>query len=176
MDVRRHDVNQRVLDSTTFRQALSHYPTGVCAITALMPAGKPTGMVVGTFTAVSLDPFLVGFLPDRKSWTWSHIQVAGHFCVNVLASDQTDVCQQLAAKGEEKFAGIDYALSKHNLPIITNSLANIECELYSVCDAGDHAFVLGRVLDLEVTRDADPLLFLRGCYGGFAALQEADRP
>ena len=64
--------------------------------------------------------------------------------------------------------GVEYALSDHNLPIIANSIASIECELYSVTEAGDHWFVLGRVLRMETVREDDPMLFHLGRYGGFA--------
>jgi flavin reductase (DIM6/NTAB) family NADH-FMN oxidoreductase RutF len=56
-----------IIEAATFRQVLGNYPTGVAAITAMTADGVPVGMVVGTFTSVSLDPPLVGFLPDKKS-------------------------------------------------------------------------------------------------------------
>ena len=161
-------MSETTIDPATFRQVLGSYPTGVCAITALGTDGAPTGMVVGTFTSVSLDPPLVGFLPDKGSTTWPQIEAAGRFCVNVLASDQQQVCRQLAAKGAEKFAGVDYAVSQHDVPVLANAIARIECAIHSVTDAGDHWFVLGKVLELETTRDDDPMLFYRGRYGGFA--------
>lgn len=163
-------MTQTAIDPTTFRQVLGAYPTGVCAITALDPEGKPTGMVVGTFTSVSLDPPLVGFLPDKNSSTWPLIEAAGRFCVNVLGSDQQQVCRQIAAKGAEKFVNLEYAVSEHNLPVIANAIARIECTIHSVTEAGDHWFVLGNVLHLEHTREEDPMLFNRGRYGGFAEL------
>lgn len=158
------------IDPGEFRRVLGAYPTGVCAITAMTEDNVPTGMVVGTFTSVSLDPPLVGFLPDKNSSTWPVIEKAGHFCVNVLASDQQDVCRQVAAKGADKFSGLEFGMSLHNLPVIANTIAAIECSIHSVIDAGDHYFVLGKVLKLEVTRDEDPMLFHRGRYGGFAEL------
>ena len=161
-------MSQVSIDSAQFRQVLGAYPTGVSVITATGEDGTPIGMVVGTFTSVSLDPPLVGFLPDKKSTSWPQIEAAGHFCVNVLASDQQTVCRQVSAKGAEKFVGVDYALSQHNLPVIAGSIATIECSIHSVVEAGDHWIVLGRVLGMEVTRDEDPMLFHRGRYGGFA--------
>ena len=158
------------IDPAQFRQVLGSYPTGVCAITALTADGQPTGMVVGTFTSVSLDPPLVGFLPDKKSSTWPLIEAAGRFCVNVLGSDQQAVCRQIAGKGPDKFAEVDFAVSGHGLPVIAGSIAVIECTIHSVNDAGDHWFVLGNVLRLETTREDDPMLFYRGRYGGFAEL------
>ena len=157
-------MSETTIDPADFRKVLGSYPTGVCVITALNE-GKPAGMVVGTFTSVSLDPPLVGFFPDKSSSSWPLIEKAGHFCVNVMGSDQQDVCRSVSAKGEAKFVGVEYALSDHNLPIIANS---IECELYSVTEAGDHWFVLGRVLRMETVREDDPMLFHLGRYGGFA--------
>jgi len=163
-------VSEMEIEATTFRQVLGQYPTGVCVVTALSDQGQPCGMVVGSFTSVSLDPPLVGFLPDKRSSSWPAIEKAGHFCVNVLASDQTDLCRQLSKSGPEKFAGVDYTLSAHNLPILAGATVSIECRLHSVTEAGDHWMVLGRVLGLEARRDADPMLFFRGQYGGFATL------
>lgn len=163
-------MSENSIDPNTFRQVLGAYPTGVCVITALDEENNPAGMVVGSFTSVSLDPPLVGFLPDKKSSSWPLIEKHGHFCVNVLASDQQDVCQKVAAKGPEKFTGVEYSLTSNNLPVIANSLACIECRIYSVTDAGDHYFVLGEVVNLETTRDDDPMLFHRGRYGGFAEI------
>ena len=158
------------IDPATFREVLGSYPTGVCVITAMDAHGAPAGMVVGTFTSVSLDPPLVGFLPDKGSSSWPKIEAAGHFCVNVLGSDQQAVCRQVAGKGPDKFAGVDYTLSEHGLPILADAIACIECKLHSVTDAGDHWFVLGDVLRLECTRNDDPMLFHRGRYGGFAEI------
>ena len=161
-------MSETTIDPAMFRQVLGSYPTGVCAITAMGVEGTPVGMVIGSFTSVSLEPPLVGFLPDKGSSTWPMIESAGHFCVNVLASDQQQVCRQLASKGPDKFAGLDVALSEHGHPVIADSIARIDCDIHAVIDAGDHWFVLGKVLGLETTRDDDPMLFHRGRYGGFA--------
>lgn len=160
-------MSETTIDPAEFRKVLGSYPTGVCVITAL-DEGKPAGMVVGSFTSVSLDPPLVGFFPDKSSTSWPLIEKAGHFCVNVMAADQMDVCRSVVAKGEAKFVGVEYAVSDHDLPVIAGALATIECRLYSVTEAGDHWFVLGQVLRMENVREDDPMLFHRGRYGGFA--------
>ena len=161
-------MSEATIDPATFRQVLGSYPTGVCAITATGADGAAVGMVIGSFTSVSLDPPLVGFLPDKNSSTWPLIEAAGHFCVNVLASDQQHICRQLSAKGADKFAGLEIAMSDHGHPVIAGAIARIDCDIHAVVDAGDHWFVLGKVLGLETTRDDNPMLFYRGQYGGFA--------
>ena len=162
-------MSEMQIEAATFREVLGHYPTGVCVITAMGEDGKPVGMVVGSFSSVSLDPPLVGFFPARSSSTWPQIEQAGHFCVNVLASDQTGLCRQIASPGD-KFAGVEYTVSPHGLPVLEEAMAAIECRMDSVIEAGDHWLVLGRVLGMEAKRDADPMLFFRGKYGGFARL------
>ena len=152
------------LDPREFRRILGHYPTGVCVVTALSPAG-PVGMVVGSFTSVSLQPPLVAFLPDRKSNTWPKIEAAGHFCVNVLAQSQRKVCEALASKADNKFDAIPYRLSGSGLPLIEDVVAWIDCQLFAVHEAGDHYIAIGRVLALDVERPEPPLVFLRGGYG-----------
>lgn len=163
-------VSEVSFDSVRFRQVLGSYPTGVCVITASGSGDAPVGMVVGTFTSVSLDPPLVGFLPDKKSSSWPLIEAAGKFCVNILGSDQQDLCRKVSGKGPDKFSEVTWSSSPHGLPVLADTIATIECTLHSVTEAGDHWFVLGTVLAMDVSRDEDPMLFHKGRYGGFAEL------
>jgi flavin reductase (DIM6/NTAB) family NADH-FMN oxidoreductase RutF len=155
------------VDSGTFRRVLGHYPTGVCVVTAIDADGA-AGMVVGSFNSVSLDPPLVAFFPDKRSMTWPRIERAGRFCVNVLASDQRETCDRFAARGTDKFAGVDYRLSAGGSPILEGVVAWIDCTLHAVYEAGDHYIALGEVIDLAALRPDPPMLFFQGKYGAFA--------
>ena len=162
------------LDSREFRRILGHYPTGVCVITAMRDSG-PIGMVVGSFTSVSLDPALVAFLPDRKSTTWPQIEAAGHFGVNILAERQQAVCTAFSSKGADRFGAVPYRLSEAGVPIIDGVVAWIDCELYAVHEAGDHYIAIGLVRALDVERADPPLVFVRGGYGTIAPCSPAER-
>jgi flavin reductase (DIM6/NTAB) family NADH-FMN oxidoreductase RutF len=157
----------QALESTEFRRILGHYPTGVCAVTAISD-DRPVGMVVGSFTSVSLDPPLVAFFPDKGSRSWPKIEATGRFCVNVLAEHQHDICRALASKGEDKFKRVDFRLSSAGLPIIEGSVAWIDCDLHAVHEAGDHFIVLGKVHSLDADHSHRPLLFFRGSYGQYS--------
>jgi flavin reductase (DIM6/NTAB) family NADH-FMN oxidoreductase RutF len=126
-------------------------------------------MTVGSFTSVSLDPPLVAFFPAKSSTSWPRIERAGAFCVNVLAADQQPVCRQLASKAAEKFTGVTHRSAASGSPIIDGVLAWIDCRLHAVHEVGDHLLVLGSVLALEATRDAQPLVFFRGGYPNLCA-------
>ena len=161
------------LDSREFRRILGHYPTGVCVVTALADA-EPIGMVVGSFTSVSLEPALVAFLPDRRSTTWPRIEAAGQFCVNVLSERQQNVCTALSAKSGDRFASIAHRLTENGLPVIDGVVAWIDCQLHAVHEAGDHYIAIGRVRALDVEHPGAPLVFVRGAYGSVTPCSVAD--
>ena len=156
------------LDSQVLRRILGHYPTGVCAVTAMGPDG-PLGMIAGSFTSVSLDPPLVAFLPDRSSSTWPKLEATSRFCVNVLSDRQHDVCRSLSSRAANKFESIPYRLSPAGLPIPEGAIAWIDCRIYAVHEAGDHYIAIGEVEALGVEQVSAPMIFFRGMFGSFSA-------
>jgi 3-hydroxy-9,10-secoandrosta-1,3,5(10)-triene-9,17-dione monooxygenase reductase component len=164
-----------MIDGVRFRHVLGHYPTGVCIVTAMDTNGVATGMVIGSFTSVSLEPPLIAFLPGTRSTTWPRVAAVGKFCVNVLACNQLSLCKQFAVCGDHKFAGISHRLSSNGSPILDGVIAWIQCDLHAVYEAGDHIIVLGHVSELEVQKAVGPLLFFRGGYGTFVSHEVAEQ-
>lgn len=159
------------IDSALFRQVLGHYPTGVTVITATKADGTPVGFTIGSFTSVSLDPPLVGFLPMSDSARWKDIEATGSFCVNVLGHEQADLCWQFAKSSiDAPFEGVAWQPSPiTGSPVIEGAIAWIDCSIEQVVAAGDHQFVMGRVVELEASAIEErlPLLFYRGKVGRF---------
>lgn len=156
------------IDPNMYRQVLGQYPTGVCVITATSDEGEPVAMVVGSFSSVSLSPPLIGFYPDKGSNSWAKLKKCRHFCVNILAAHQLEICRKLASKDPEKFAGTPHSISDRGAPLLHDVVARIECEFDNISEAGDHDLALGRVIDLEVVSGNLPLLFFQGGYGAFS--------
>jgi len=160
------------IDPMMFRKVLGHFPTCVTIVTAISPEGEPVGLTIGSFTSVSLDPPMVGFLPQVNSERWAAINASGNFVVNELGADQSELCWQFAKSSiEYPFEGVAWRPSPiTGSPIIEGSIAWIDCSIEGIIDAGDHHFVLGRVLELqhsEPENDPNPLLFYRGQLGQF---------
>lgn len=156
------------IDQADFRETLGHYPTGVAVVTGVADDGRPAGMVVGSFTSVSLEPPLVAFLPTRGSGTFARLRTSRTFCVNVLAADQEQTCRRFAARIPDKFDGVDWEPAPGGAPILKGAVSWIECAYEDVLEGGDHYIVLGRVLAMAVARPALPLLFFQGGYGRFS--------
>lgn len=156
------------IDPGLFRETLGHYPTGVAVVTAIAADGTPAGMVVGTFSSVSLDPPLVAFYPMKGSGSFAAIREASTFCINVLASDQEQLCRRIATGGAHKFDGVGWRPAPLGSPILDGAVCWVECTFEDVREAGDHFIVLGRVHDFAVDRSTLPLLFFQGGYGRFS--------
>ncbi|WP_111510135.1 flavin reductase [Mycobacterium kyogaense] len=156
------------IDSLRYREVMGHYPTGVTVVTGIADDGEPVGMVVGTFTSVSLDPPLVAFLPTLASRTFARLRTARSFCINVLAHDQVALCRTMASPAPDKFADVEWSASSTGAPAIAGAVAHIDCVPRRAIEAGDHFIQLCEVESMEVHRQVTPLLFFQGGYGGFS--------
>lgn len=148
-----------------FREVLGQFATGVTVVTAVHD-GEPVGLTCQSFTSVSLDPPLVLFVPARTSRAWPRIELAGAFCVNVLARDQEAVSDAFASRGIDKFAGVAWRPGSTGAPVLSGAVAWVDCTLHAVHDGGDHLVVIGRVDDLGDGERAEPLVYVEGRYRG----------
>ena len=157
------------IDPAAYRTVLGRFPTGVTVITTT-DEGASTGLAIGSFFSISLDPPLVGFCVGSGSASWQAIRHAGHFTVNVLSDLQGNVSAQFASKKEDKFEGIDHHPGVTGDPRINGCLAYMDCTLDADLEGGDHAIVIGRVQALELGAEGGPLVFFKGGYGRFGQL------
>ena len=148
-------------DARSFRNALGRFATGVAFITAA-PDGEPAGLIVNSLTSVSLEPPLVSFSASRSSLTWSRMRRAGRFGVNVLGRQHERFAIRATPAGADRFAGLDWELGRGGVPLLTDALASLECEIVAEHPAGDHWIVVGRVDDLRTSRVNEPLVFFAG--------------
>ncbi|MFW0786985.1 flavin reductase family protein [Gordonia sp. CPCC 206044] len=159
----------QAFDARYLRDVLGNFPTSVVAVTTTTADEVPVGMVVGSFTSVSLDPPLVSFLVDRSSSTLPKILEAGRFCANALASDQEWLCRQMSKRGTDRFSGVAWQQSSQHNPILDGVVAWVDCTIDKTVELGDHFLVVGAIGDLTVASVKRPLLFFRGGYGDYTS-------
>ena len=151
-------------DPRAFRDALGRLPTGVSFVTAAVD-GEPAGLIVNSLASVSLEPPLVSFCPSRSSLTWSRMRRARHFGVNVLGWHHEPFAVRAAPAGADRFAGLKWKFSRGGVPLLTDALSTLECEIVAEHPTGDHWIVVGRVDDLRSSPLEDPLVFFAGAFG-----------
>lgn len=171
------------VDRDEFRRVLGHFCSGVTIVTAVTADSAatsidgaaereevPVGFSCQSFASLSLTPPLVTFLVGRESTTWPRIAEAGQFCVNILATEQEELCRAFAVSGADKFSGVEWAPAPATgSPVLAGSLAWVDCTVEAVHPGGDHWIVIGRVRALDATAGSDPLLFYRAGFSRPAA-------
>ncbi|QXJ23875.1 flavin reductase family protein [Actinomadura graeca] len=155
-------------DPVAFRGVLGRFATGVAAVTGL-DDGVPVGLVVNSFTSVSLTPPLVSFCVAHTSLSWPRVRRGARHCVSFLAEHQREHARRLAGAGGAKFGGLPWSPSPAGLPLLDGALGWLECTVDAEHVAGDHVIVVARVHHVGAHDVSGPLIYYRGRYGRFAA-------
>ena len=131
------------------------------------------GLTVSTFVTLSFDPPLVMFAIQHDANSYPAIVSCRHFGVSVLGAGQADVAARFAVKGGDKLSGIRMETGQAlPVPLIADSLAQIECSTSQIFISGDHAIVVGLV-EAARTREGQPLLYFARRFGTFDPLPGA---
>jgi 3-hydroxy-9,10-secoandrosta-1,3,5(10)-triene-9,17-dione monooxygenase reductase component len=155
------------IDPAEFRGVLGHFAAGVAAVTGI-DAGAPAGLLVNSFTSVSLTPPLVAFCVAHSSVSWPRIRRGRRHCICFLAAGQHEEARRLATSGATKFRDLAWSPSPSGLPVVDGALAWMECTVEAEYPAGDHVIVVARVRHLATADDGThtgPLVSYRGGFG-----------
>ncbi len=157
------------INADEFRAALGSWTSGVTIITS-RAGDEIHGMTVSDFSGVSLDPALALVCAAKTSVTTGVIRKGQCFGVNILRADQSALSNKFASEKDEfkRFEGVAYHEGKTGAPLLDDALVNLDCRVVAMHEAGDHILCVGEIESVLVN-EGEPLVFLRGSYGGFEA-------
>jgi flavin reductase (DIM6/NTAB) family NADH-FMN oxidoreductase RutF len=157
----------REASSGDFRQAMRRLTGGVSVITAGI-GWDISGMTVTSVSSLSVDPPALIVSINREASSWPLVRRYGFFGVNILTSDQIDIAERFTGKsglkGAERFAGAHWTTRVSGVPLLTDALAAIDCEVEDMVERHSHAIVIGRVLDVAVSARIAALAYWQGRY------------
>lgn len=151
------------IDGRQLRDVLSCFATGVTVVTSIGDQGAPVGLVVNSFSSVSLDPPQILWSIGLNSPSRDAFCAHPGFAVNVMGADFKDETMRFARPSDNKFKDVDWTAGKHDVPVLDCAVATFECETEQRILSGDHEIFIGRVLRVN-NRDAAPLIFHRGQF------------
>ena len=122
-------------------------------------------MTASAFCSVSLEPPLILVCVEKIATIHHAIVSCEHFAVNVLSQAQEQIARRFAESDGNRFEGVGFSRGAHEVPVIDDALAVLECGRTAAYDGGDHTIVVGEV-ETAVWRDDKPLLYYRGGYAG----------
>ena len=146
-----------------FRRACGRFATGVTIASVLDAAGTPHGLTVNSFTSVSLEPTLVLICLGHDVSIIHHFRNAIYFGISVLADDQQALSERFARKGEDRFERVEWHPGVTGVPLLSGSLARIECSIHRRVEMGDHDIFVGEMAHADVVEGA-PLIHFAGNY------------
>lgn len=150
-------------DRRALRDAFGSFMTGVTVVTCRDADGRPLGFTANSFSSVSLDPPLLLVSIARTSANYGAFTSAKGFAVNILSEGQKDISNTFARPVEDRFGSVYWKNSANGSPLLAGVSAWFDCALHQCVAAGDHAILIGRVLDFAAT-DAPGLGYYRGSY------------
>lgn len=159
------------MDLQAKKTALRKIPHGVY-IVGLKQGDQVSAFTATWLTQVSFTPPLVAMGVKKDSHSLEMIKTGRVFTVNLLGKGQKSVAEHFVKPASvvgEKLSGVPHRFGKTGAPILEQALAYVECEVREVAnDGGDHALVIGEVVEAGVHRD-EPALTLMDTgwhYGG----------
>ena len=145
---------------------MAHFPSGVVIVTAFGEDGRPRGLTVNAFCAVSLQPPLALACVDKQSNTLPAILHSRGFTANILAAGRERLARLMATKSDRKFEALDWTRpAAGGGPLLEQDVAAYAvCNVTETIEAGDHWIVLGQVVDGAQMNGVQPLVYGRRDY------------
>jgi flavin reductase ActVB len=152
----------------TYKQIGRAAAGSVCVVAAYdRVTDSIVGLTASSFVTLSFDPPMVMFALQQNADSYATIVSSKAFGVSLLSRPQSNIASLFARKGREKYERTAFVHGQVlHVPLIPDSLAQIECLTFQVFVSGDHAIVVG-VVEAAQTMVGEPLLYFAGKYGSF---------
>lgn len=150
-------------DESTFREVLSHFPSGVTVLTLRAADGTMRGMTISAFSSLSLHPPLVLACVAQSSACHDALTDGMAFAVSILAETAEDVARHFATPLPDKFRDFPFHIGVLGAPLLDAACASLECTVAARYAAGDHAIVVGQV-ETATVRGGRPLVYAQRAF------------
>ena len=172
-DVRVHLVQESddvVVSAADFKAAMRALPAGICAVTTGQD-DEVAGMIVSSFTSVSAEPPMVGFFAHQASSFTEPLLRSGGFVANVLGEEHHAVMSQFlnAPQGPARFGSGTWSQGTSRMPVLSDALASLECDIVWTQTLGTHHLIVGKVRKTTCS-PATPMIHFNAATHRLAAL------
>ena len=169
MNIQTLQNSENSLEPSMLRQTFACFPSGLTAVCARTEQG-PIGLLVSSFTSVSLEPPLVSICIMKTSKRWKILKDLPRLGLSFLGEHHSQSCGQLTGPMEQSFDGLEFDCTEQNAVFLPESTAWLECSMHQEIDAGDHTIALLKVETLLASPTETPLVFHNSSFHRIAAL------
>ena len=158
------------MDPLVFRQVIGHFASGVTIITT-RERSTNYGLTASAVTSLTLEPPMLLVCINKNTGTQAAISRTRVFAVNILDEGQAGLAYKFAKPQSDKFQGVEFSYGIFGEPLLSGTLAQIECRVVADVEAGTHRVFLAEVEHAK-TYVGSPLTYFRGKFGRFGQTQD----
>jgi flavin reductase (DIM6/NTAB) family NADH-FMN oxidoreductase RutF len=164
-----------VAENDSTARVMHEMPYGLYIVGSREHDGGVNGMMADWVMQVSFQPRLIAVSFENDSHTLANVRKHGVFSVNLLAQDEAsmELARRFAqpysgekvkgrkgaeaTKTHKKLEDVEYNLSGSGCPILTASMAWLDCTVHDTVQIGDHTLIVGLVNDGRIEKEAEPM-------------------
>lgn len=154
------------LRSEEFKAVFRNHPAGVAVVTCATPSG-PAGFTATSVISVAAEPAMLAFSVSAGSTSRRVLDSVDSVVVNFLAADQQDLARTFAARGIDRFAGVDSCDLTTGEPVLAGTSGWIRGIVDQRLPVGDSLLLTLRAVAAH--REArEPLVYLDRSFPGLS--------
>jgi len=141
----------------TWQQALGKIANGVYILTTCHKK-EINGMIITWVTQISHDPPLIMVAIHPNRYSHQLVEQTGYFALNILAQHQPELIKRfMGPVPSAKFKSLQWTRGSTGCPILTSSIAGIECEVKGSQSPGNHTLFFGQIKEVQVFSNDEPM-------------------
>lgn len=135
-----------------FREAMSSLSAAVNIITTNGSAGK-CGLTATAVCSITDSPPTIMIAINRNSKTNATLKENGVVCINILAKEHEETAMDFAGVTqldiEERFRRHAWCIGEHQLPVLQDSLSNLQGKITHTMEMGTHSLFFIEVSNIH---------------------------
>ena len=150
------------VNTKNFKKTLSKFSTGITVV-CVKNNNIIYGKTVNSFNSLSLNPPMVLFSLGNYSSSIKQFSKTKFLSINILSSKQKKLSDNFDST-MPKLEKIKFIEGKNKTAIITNFIANLECEIMDKINKGDHIIFICKILELQSNDKLKPIVYFNSKY------------
>jgi flavin reductase (DIM6/NTAB) family NADH-FMN oxidoreductase RutF len=150
-----------------FRKVMSRFATGVTVVTS-RAGGRIHGMTCNAFCSISDSSMCILVSLATNTRTERMIRDGRVFAVNVLSESQGWLSDRFAGRHQKsednRFRGVEFGAAITGAPILSESVAYLDCRVLKAYKCDTHRLFLGNVIAFDAHESRRPLIFFGSQY------------
>ena len=157
----------RYIEGDAFKGAMREVAGAVAIVTTGDAAGR-RGLTATALCSLSADPPSILVCISKETATHEMIVRNGTFCVNMTASEHTQLALRFSGRdgvhGAEKFSEGRWRELVTGAPVLADAPVAFDCEVVSTVGYRTHSIFIGGVIASQVLPGRSALLYRKGAF------------